>query len=348
MKYQKYLQAILLSLFYTIICFNASLIAQQKEELRVTGSIAEFEQQSKPVTFQQRTLPQKPERTILQSIDDPRHVDVKFLDELQIEINTAGIPTERNGKGLQTLAATTIIEAISQAGGTWRRMAAASEYDMDRLRSNAELNLNRAIANLNNYYILTVPDGINPAGWIDQLNTLEDVELALPRHLPPPLPIPGNFQTYQGYLNAATDGIDANDAWSLNDSGQNVTICDFEYAWNLNHQDLPAGIGKLIPPGYTETGMTTAADTNHGTAVLGVLASKNNGWGTKGAAYGATIKVAPTWYTSGWYPDVAISYVLTQLSRGDIFLLEQQYFGPFNNGVDTGLVPIEWNSTVYN
>lgn len=352
MKYQKFILAISIYLFCAIICLTGNSIAQQNEELKAAGSISEFEQQSKPITFQQRVLPQKPDHTILQSVDDPRHIEVKFIDDLLIDINTAGIPTERNGKGLQTLAATSIFETISQTGGKWSRMAGGMEYDMHRLRRNAEINLNRAIANLNNYYILTVPEGVNPEEWIDQLNTLEEVELGSPRHLPPPLPLPGNYQSYQGYLNPATNGIDANYAWSLNDSGQNVTICDFEYAWNLNHQDLPSSVGKLMPFGYNEVALT-AADTNHGTAVLGVLASKNNGWGTKGAAYGATIKVAPTWLTdptfyTGWFLDVSLTYAMTQLSRGDVFLLEQQEWGPFNNGVDTGLVPVEWNSTLYN
>jgi serine protease len=347
MKTSKRIIIRILSINLLTLFFIGNFNAQLKEELKTFGSINQYEQESKPVAFKLRSLPQKPFKTILSVFDDRNLIEVKFIDDIEIAIETSNQPFDKKGEYLKSTDALSFIRSIADAGGTWRRLTTGFEDRIESMRRTAEQNSNRAIANLNNYFILSVPQGINTEEWIDQLNTLEEVELASPRHLPPPLPTPGNYQSYQGYLNAATDGINANYAWSLNDSGQNVTICDFEYAWNLNHQDLPAGIGKLIPSGYTEA-VLSSADTNHGTAVLGVLASKNNGWGTKGAAYGATLKVAPTYFTAGWYLDASLIYAMTQLSRGDVFLIEQQEWGPFNNGIDTGLVPVEWNSTLYN
>ncbi|MBI5019929.1 MAG: S8 family serine peptidase [Ignavibacteriales bacterium] len=343
MKTSKLILCINLFTLFFIGNFNAQL----KEELKAFGSINQYEQESKPAAFKLRSLPQKPFRTTLSAFDERNLIEVKFIDNIEIAIETNNQPFDRKGEYLKSTSALSLIKNIAEAGGVWKRLTSGFEDRIESMRRNAELNANRAIANLNNYFILSVPQGINTEEWIDQLNSISEIEIAEPRHLPPPLPLPGNYQSYQGYLNAATDGIDANYAWSLNDSGQNVTICDFEYAWNLNHQDLPAGIGKLIPPGYTEA-ILSSADTNHGTAVLGVLASKNNGWGTKGAAYGATLKVAPTYFTSGWYLDAALAYAMTQLSRGDVFLIEQQQWGPYNNGTDTGLVPVEWDGTIYN
>jgi hypothetical protein len=339
------IQILFLCLF--TISFNSIFIAQLKEELRTFGSINQYEQKSKPVAFKLRSLPQKPFKTILSVFDDRNLIEVKFIDDIEIAIETNNQPSAKKGEYLKSIDALSLIRSIADAGGTWKRLTTGFEDQIESMRQTAEQNSNRAIANLNNYFILSVPQGINTEEWIDQLNTLSEIEIAEPRHLPPPLPLPGNYQSYQGYINTATVGIDANYAWSLNDSGQNVTICDFEYAWNLNHQDLPAGISKLIPFGYTEAVMSSA-DTNHGTAVLGVLASKNNGWGTKGAVYGATIKVAPTYFTTGWYLDAALAYAMTLLSRGDVFLIEQQEWGPYNNGIDTGLVPVEWDGTIYN
>lgn len=337
----------ILCLLFLMVPFPTIFVSQTNEELSITGSIAQYEQESRPITFQQRILPQKPDRTILKSIDDPRHIEVKFIDGLHIDINTAGVPTERNGKGLRTFAAINIFETISHSGGKWRRMAGASIGEIDRLRRNAQTNLNRAIANLNNYFILSVPSGVTTEEWINQLNALPDVELALPLPLPTSLPQPGNYQARQGYLNVATTGIGASYAWSIGDSGQNVAICDLEYSWNLSHSDLPAGITKLVPPGYTDS--DPKLDDNHGTAVLGELVSLNNGTGTTGACYGATVKVAPTYLNGAWQLGTAMLYAISNLTRGDIILIEQQYDGPRNTNPlsDTGKIPIEWYPSWY-
>ena len=50
-----------------------------------------------------------------------------------------------------------------------------------------------------------------------------------------------------------------------------ITICDLEGAWNLAHQDLPAGIKLLGGTMLTDPGWV-----NHGTAVLGEMISVPN------------------------------------------------------------------------
>lgn len=335
-----------------MIALASQLFGQMKEELKTFGSISQYEQAGKPSSMHPRSLPQKPPRSILNAFDDRNLVEVKFLDEIEIEITPEGRPADKYGNNLISSSAVSLMNSISASGGIWRRLTSGMEAEIEILRSSAQQNLNRSIANLNNYFMLSVPAGQSAEEWIDRLNLLSEVEIAEPRHTPPPLPVP-NYQSNQGYLNAATTGVDASYAWSLSDSGQGVNICDFEYAWNLNHRDLPAGIAKLLPPGYYEVAMT-ASDTNHGTAVLGELASRNNGWGTKGIAYGASIKVAPTWMMGPsypfptWYLDVSMMNAMTSLNRGDIFLIEQQEIDPYFNGTDSGLVPVEWDGTIYN
>ncbi|HLF14668.1 MAG TPA: T9SS type A sorting domain-containing protein [Bacteroidota bacterium] len=277
--------------------------------------------------------------------DDTRNIVVKFGDDFRLTTGERGVPTDRLGKGLRSPSASSLMQTFADAGATWTRMSGASEEETHRMAETAARNLGREIARLNNYFILTVPAGADPKDWIDRLNALDDVEIALFVPLPVPQPVPGSFQSRQGYLNAATDGINANYAWSIGDSGQNVTICDFEYWWNLSHQDLPPGITTLVPPGWTAVSLFPG-DTNHGTAVLGELASLNNGWGTTGAAYGANIAVAHTYFAGyGWQIGTAMTYAMTQLNPGDVFLVEQQMGGPLHlyiPGNDTGLVPIEW------
>jgi hypothetical protein len=292
----------------------------------------------------QRTLPVKPASTIPGPGDDLRNIVVKFRDEFRMSMGEYGYPVDRLGKGLRAPSALNRLNAMVTAGASWTRMSGASEEETDRLRGTAQVNLNREISNLNNYFILHVPEGEDGKEWIDDLNALADVEIALFTPLPTPLPVPGSFQSRQGYLLSATNGIDANYAWSLGDSGQNVTICDFEYSWNLSHQDLPAGITTHTVPTWTAVDPFT--DDRHGTAVLGEMASINNGWGTTGAAYGASFAVAPTNFaTYGWQLGSAMTYAMTQLTAGDVMLIEHQIGGPNYLGLpgnDTGLVPIEW------
>jgi len=55
-----------------------------------------------------------------------------------------------------------------------------------------------------------------------------------------------NFEPAQGYLHDVSNGISAMAVWNQpGGKGKNVTICDIEGAWLLDHEDLPTGI-KLI------------------------------------------------------------------------------------------------------
>jgi hypothetical protein len=134
------------------------------------------------------------------------------------------------------------------------------------------------------------------AELLDALNALHSVEVAYaqpPAHpaslgsfktakgASPPSPTP-NFQSQQGYLNAAPQGIDALYAWTqAGGAGQGVKIVDIEGGWRTTHEDLPV----LFHTGGTQFG--DPLWTNHGTAVLGEMAGKNNGFGVTGIVYQA-------------------------------------------------------------
>ncbi|MBD3233852.1 MAG: T9SS type A sorting domain-containing protein, partial [candidate division Zixibacteria bacterium] len=231
--------------------------------------------------------------------------------------------------------------SLNSIGATWFRATGASEEKIDEMRSKAQSNLNRQIADMNNYFVLTLPGGSDIEDWINRLNTLMDVEIAEPIPLPAPTTTPGNYQSLQGYLNAATDGINANWAWTQNGgTGNNVTVCDLEYSWNLNHNDLP-NVVMWVPQSYSWSDPFN--DENHGTAVLGELVSLNDGIGTTGAAYGATARVVPVYLNNTWLVDVAVQHATSQLNTGDVILIEQQTWGPYGN-----YCPVEWVQSVYN
>jgi serine protease len=342
MKHCRVLLQLVLFALCVFLISSGEIMAQNIQVSNAAGQGLQDGRQNTSTALKKRSLLQKPGQITLRSVDDRRHIEVKFLDELNMGIGAKAFPVDRTAKTLRSVQANSLFENILQAGGQWSRMAGIPEEDVNRLRMTAQSNLNRQMANLNNCFILKVPPNVKTEDWIDQLNALPEIEIALPLPLPAPLPQPGNYQSRQGYLNAATKGINASYAWSLGDSGQNVTICDLEYSWNLSHGDLPPGIIKWVPPGYTDS--DPYLDDNHGTAVLGELASLNDGSGTTGACYGATITVAPTHLNSAWSVGTAMMYAISNLSHGDVILVEQQLQGPLYRGPgnDTGLVPIEW------
>ncbi|UCD17223.1 MAG: S8 family serine peptidase [Candidatus Zixiibacteriota bacterium] len=310
--------------------------------------------------FKARILPQKPARATVPPGFDNRHIQVKFMDGLDIGLTTAGQPVGRSGE-LKSTHAVGVMDYIAGDGGRWQRLLVDQEQKMDDLRANATSFHNREIADLNNYFILTVPEGLRAEDWIDRLNSLPEVEIASPMSLAMPAPYPGSFENEQGYLDPATDGIDAEYAWTLpGGTGSYCVIYDFEYSWNLAHQDLPSGsIATHIQAGFiAEDPFPVLPGNNHGTAVLGELVSMNNGWGTTGASYGSTVGVCPTYLktivpgdTAIWRLATAMSYAMsyTWMSAGDVMLIEQQIGGPNYTGTsDTGLVAVEWDEAIYN
>ncbi|MCI0365762.1 MAG: S8 family serine peptidase [Phycisphaerales bacterium] len=287
-----------------------------------------------------RAALQKPINTILAPHDERHIICVMFKEGLTIRLRDGRLSDQGTG----ALAPAPVSAALSAvAAGRWIRSHQLDEQRLDQLRQSAQANLGRAVADLNLDFRLVLPPGVDAAATIDMFNALECVELALPvpKPCPPPeFPTPPDFQPNQVYLNAAPDGVDALGTWrSCLLAGEGITIIDAEYEWNLNHQDLPpvALVGAdPVPPGF---------GTNHGTAVLGILGSKNNNWGTTGIAHGAQLKVVATNTAAGYNVANAITAAAAVLQPGDILLIEQQVNGVGPTG---NYVPVEWYVPNYN
>jgi len=229
----------------------------------------------------------------------------------------------------------------------WYRICDVPEEKLDEIQAKGEANTGKPVYNLNNIYRLRIPKGLDVWAISQELETLPGIILARPVPKPMPLPNPPNYatcsgDTCQGYLRSASStpvGIDADYAWTqTRGDGTGVTVCDLEYGWNYNHADITKAVGSQINP--NPIFYPANADTNHGTAVIGELVSDNNGWGTTGICYGATLKTCGTVYNSSTNWDVpgAMAYAIAALSPGDVILLEQQwdYTG------SGGYIPIEW------
>ncbi len=222
----------------------------------------------------------------------------------------------------------------------WQPFSGVPEETIDQWEITGEQRSGDDLYNLNNIYRLKIPAGHDVWKLSRDLEALPGIFRARPVPKPVIPPLPGNYQSQQGYLNPATNnpsGIDALYAWTkTGGTGTGVTICDLEYSWNYSHADISKAAGSQINPNpYSDP----FSSTNHGTAVIGVLVADNNGWGITGICYSAGLKTCATYYNSAWNVPGAISYAIAALSAGDIILLEQQW--PYTAG-GTDYIPVEW------
>ncbi|MDP1622124.1 MAG: S8 family peptidase [Bacteroidales bacterium] len=223
----------------------------------------------------------------------------------------------------------------------WHRLTEVPESTIDNWEIDGERNTGQDIYNLNNIYRLQIPKCNDTWEIAARLEALPGIYLARPVPKPMELPLPGNYQSQQGYLNPATNnpsGVDALYAWTqTGGTGAGVTICDLEYSWNYSHADITKAAGSQINLNVADP----FSNNNHGTAVIGELVADNNGWGTTGICYGSNLKTCGTYYgfpTPSWNVPGALAVAIASLSPGDIILIEQQWDYTGN----AGYVPIEW------
>jgi hypothetical protein len=148
-----------------------------------------------------------------------------------------------------------------------------------------------------------------------------------------PSPTP-SFESRQGYLDPAPGGIDARFAWTKpGGRGDGVRIIDLEWGWNFSHEDLLASSGGLLDGG-------NASDTDHGTAVVGVIGGDSNGFGVTGISPNAQLSAISFVSNSSAQ---AIRKAADRLGAGDIILLEIHRPGPNATGSGQfGYIAIEW------
>jgi serine protease len=268
-----------------------------------------------------RAVPDKPTLSEMQSMRTTGRVVVKFSDGVKVRI-AAG-----RTRGLSSVEDKALREVLAAAGvalSDFRRLHARSEAELDAERKTSEAESGEALADLNNYYVVTVTGSLGAAEFAARLNTLAFVEIAEPQPAPSPAPSTPDFTGQQGYAQPPGAGIGRLDTLTHpGGDGRKVTIVDVEYSWLFAHEDLKLDpkttiLGKRTPLDFFN-------DTNHGTAVLGILAARDNGKGVTGLAPKATIKASPAATVERGY-DVAfaIGVATGALKKGDVILIEQQ------------------------
>ncbi|MDH3283373.1 MAG: S8 family serine peptidase [Acidobacteriota bacterium] len=135
---------------------------------------------------------------------------------------------------------------------------------------------------------------------------------------PVPAAVSPNMEPCQGYLCSSPDGIGAMAAWEYwGGMGEGVAVCDIEGDWNFSHEDLPAVThlgGDLLGGDWKD----------HGTAVLGEIVAKRNGYGAVGIAPKARPKVHSAVINGLWNTALAITNAAGKMGAGDVILIELQ------------------------
>jgi len=330
-----------------------------------------------------RWIPEKSFEFVLTPGDDPGRLVVKLADDAGAVVE-AGLlleppPEARGGRDLtplQRLLADLDFARVEPVFDVARA-------ELDELRRAGEANLGEELADLSQFFFVELPPpdrlhrgtGADAAGVLARLLAMDVVENAYPA--PVAVAPPGDyapttpfFEGSQGYLGAAPVGVDA--LWARTQTGgtgAGMRVADVEFSWNLRglfgsvlgHEDLQR-VGSQSPPpavGNPSAWVDPFSDTNHGTAVAGVLAADRDAFGTTGIVPDAKLRVSAVQTTRGVNVAGAILRAGRALHPGDTLLIEVQTAGPnfaypgacpgYPAGcpADVGFVPVEYNQAEF-
>ncbi|MCB0035472.1 MAG: S8 family serine peptidase, partial [Anaerolineales bacterium] len=224
------------------------------------------------------------------------------------------------------------------------------QQQLTALRANGRVHSGQTLPNLNQWVEIKLTAGSNADAILKTLQALTIVEYAELAPIPAPLPVTPDFTGNQGYLLAATNGVDAIHSWNFpGGNGAGITIFDVEYSWNQNHEDLSKASGVALLLNVGDSTNDPFSNNNHGTAVLGEMIADNDDKGVTGISWGAGIGLAPANTTNrGYNPANAILLAVANGSPGDVILIEQQYWvcGAATDTSDYG--PLEVLFSVFN
>jgi len=285
-------------------------------------------------------LGDKPARTRLTEDNLPGVLEVKFVHGLDVRLRDGRL----NSANEEVQAIDAYLEAI---GATRHRVFEQSEEWLDEWRQLAEVRSGKPLHDLNLFYRIELRAAGNVGEVCDALNAREAVQLAYPlgRVDDPtcsPVTLAGradtpDFQSLQGYREAAPTGIDADYGNTFSGGiGTGITIADVETGWTDDHEDLAhKAAGQYI-------GLAMAYyPWDHGTAVLGELIGENQAQGVKGSVYDASVKLSTHQGDAANIP-TAIAYAAAAAGVGDAIVIEAQCYG-----TPPGPFPCEYVASTY-
>lgn len=282
-------------------------------------------------------------QTVIRPWMSPDRVVLKFAERSGVRLRSGRLvgPT---GKDINSI--NHVLARAGIMGSAVKRLIDRPDALLAEEKAAGEMRSGKQLADLGLYYLLDLGADQNAAKLCDELNGLDIVESAFPQALPAPPPATNpdtpDFSFMQGYKNQITGGIGVDAVAGVPGvDGSGMTLADVEYDWELAHEDL------LLPESTNsdpETIYNPYPPANHGTAVLGMLVGKDNGYGITGIVPEVTPLVFPTTTERFLYnPGRAINRAAAALAAGDVMLLEIQTWvcGTGEYG------PAEWSPVVF-
>ena len=272
--------------------------------------------------------PAPPPQMVAPVPEGRRVINLKFEDDLGVSLGMDGAETFSSAGSSQWA------EAVAGCGLTdVRPLFTLPRETLTKLRREGEARTGEPLPDMSAWFRLEMAAPTDEGAAEDHLRRcgallgeLEGVaHVEFVHDATPPPAITPDFTAMQGYLTAATDGIDAQFAWGFaGGNGSGVQIIDVEYDWNQNHEDLTkaAGVMRLLPAGEVTN---SPFSNDHGTAVLSEMIADNDTKGVTGAVWGADIGLAPERTDiSGSQRANAIMLATAASGPGDVILLEMQ------------------------
>lgn len=265
-------------------------------------------------------------------------LEVKFQEDLQVRLDAQGRPQSARGADLGRLRAALARLKV----GAVRPLVTLPVATLEAMTQEATRRSGRQAPDLASWYRLVLPAGADTAAALAELLGLPEVSDAYVAPVAVRPPATPNFTPNQNnYFGAAPSGTENVYARSLaGGRGAGIRLIDIEYDWYYNHEDLGLSVANVIA-GTPFAGF----GNNHGTAVLGVLVARDNGFGVTGGAPDAIIRLASPYFGGDYRPADAIAAASNYADPGDVILLEQQANGPASGSSD--FVPLEWITSVY-
>lgn len=145
-----------------------------------------------------------------------------------------------------------------------------------------------------------------------------------------------SFRSLQGYLDDAPDGVNVAALTGLTGAGgAGVRVFDAEEDWEMEHEDRPVNLLRRVSG---ERSPSRDADRDHGTAVMGVIAAADNGFGVTGIAPDATVGLVRFKPLLADSSNTILTAVNDQdMKEGDILVLPVDRPGPRDKSI-----AIEW------
>ncbi len=232
---------------------------------------------------------------------------------------------ERNGDTISSLQA--VIDA--HPGVTLQRSVTIDADKLDKLRARLEAKSGMKLADFNSIYMIEAKDPDTALALYNELKVQPGVEkiYPTPKNSYPGIASVPTLTGLQGYLypDSTNGGLNAQAAWAAGIRGENVQVVDMEGGWNYLHEDLSISQTNnvfMIECDLTSTDSSCPPAIAHGTSVLGIIASQDNGHGTTGFSPDAKVGLA------GIPHPATVSGTLLNLLAGD----------SSNGGMDPGSV----------